>query len=308
MSRKSSELIRQEIAKLITNFEIELTGKDLRTKVLALVPVFRNLKELGKSLVPKDMARAARDRILHYFLKYPLTVIGGDELLVVSGIQEWARRLRELRVQFGWHIINGKTAKQMYDEGDYPHKGIDISLLIPENYILLDPVQDRDGAHRWNIAHGIRRKGSSVRDKILDFFRANVGKPVSGEELRYVAKEKTEWARRTRELRTEQGWPVATRNTGRPDLPVGIYVLQADRQSHEHDRKIPDSVRSTILRRDAYRCSKCEWSHTEWNSSDPRFLELHHKKHHVKGGDNTEDNLLTLCTKCHDAHHREKTK
>jgi len=88
MAKKSSELIRQEIAKLITNFELELAGKDLRKKVLALVPVFRNLKELGKSLIPKEMARAARDRILHYFLKYPLTVIGGDELLIVSGIQE----------------------------------------------------------------------------------------------------------------------------------------------------------------------------------------------------------------------------
>lgn len=308
MAKKSSELIRQEIAKLITNFELELTGKDLRKKVLALVPVFRNLKELGKSLIPKEMARAARDRILHYFLKYPLTVIGGDELLIVSGIQEWARRLRELRVQFGWHIINGITAKQMYDEGDFAYKGTDISLLVPENYILLAPVQDRDGAHRWNIANGIRRKGSSVRDKLLEFFRANVGKPVSGEELRYVANEKTEWARRTRELRTELGWPIATKNTGRPDLPVGIYVLHADRQSHEHDRNIPDSTRSEVLRRDGYACSECSWSHFEWNPSDPRFLELHHKKHHVKGGDNTENNLLTLCTKCHDALHRQKTK
>ena len=40
----------------------------------------------------------------------------------------------------------------------------------------------------------------------------------------------------------------------------------------------------------------------------PRFLELHHKRHHVKGGNNSEDNLLTLCVKCHDDLHRKVPK
>ena len=84
----------------------------------------------------------------------------------------------------------------------------------------------------------------SVRDKILKFLRENVGIQVTGEELRYVAGDKTEWARRVRELRTEFGWPVATKTTGNPELPMGVYVLQADRQSPEHDRDIPDEVRT----------------------------------------------------------------
>jgi hypothetical protein len=304
MAKTSPESIRKRIAQLIEHFEDELTSNDLRKKVLALIPIFRNIRELGKSLISKDLAKAARDRILYYFKKYPLTIISGDEVLIVSGIQEWARRIRELRVQFGWHIINGITAKQMYDEGDFPLPETNSSLLKPENYLLLDSMQDRDAAHRWHVANEIRRKGTSVRDKILEFFRANVGKPVSGEELRYVAKEKTEWARRTRELRTDLGWPIATRNTGRPDLPVGIYVLQSDRQTHEHDRKIPDGLRSSVLRRDGYRCTECGWSHSEWNPSDPRFLEIHHIRFHAKGGDNSEGNLTTLCTKCHDALHK----
>jgi len=304
MSERTPESINREIAALLGNFERELKGKDLRKKVQALIPVFRNLRDLGKSLIPKGMAVAARDRILLYFKKFPNTIILGDELFVVSGIQEWARRVRELRVQFGWHIVNGITAKQMLKEEEFPLKGIELSLLRPENYLLLDTEQDRDSAHRWNIANEIRRKDISVRDKILEFLRANVGKAVSGEELRYVAKDKTEWARRTRELRTEQGWPIATRNTGMPSLPVGTYVLQADRQSPEHDRNISDSTRSTVLRRDGYKCMKCKWAHAEWNPSDPRFLELHHIKHHVKGGGNLEENLITLCTKCHDDAHR----
>ena len=100
------------------------------------------------------------------------------------------------------------------------------------------------------------------------------------------------------------GWPIATLQTGRPDLPVGHYVLQADRQSPEHDRHIPDNVRREAMRRDGYRCRECDWSHAEWNPSDPRHLELHHVEHHAMGGRNTEENLVTLCNVCHDVVHR----
>ncbi|PKN67334.1 MAG: hypothetical protein CVU57_03040 [Deltaproteobacteria bacterium HGW-Deltaproteobacteria-15] len=117
---------------------------------------------------------------------------------------------------------------------------------------------------------------------------------------------KTEWARRVRELRTEFGWPVATKTTGRPDLWIGVYVLLADRQSPEHDRNIKDEVRREVLRRDGYKCRECGWSHEEWNPSDPRHLELHHIVHHVKGGKNVEANLKTLCTSCHDKTHAEE--
>lgn len=145
-------------------------------------------------------------------------------------------------------------------------------------------MQDRDAAHRWFLANEIRKENLAVRDKILKYFLKNVGKQISGEELRYVAKDRSEWARRVRELRTEFGWPIVTKNTGRPDLNIGIYVLEADRQSPEHDRHIPDTVKRGVLRRDRYKCRKCGWTHDEWNRSDPRHLELHHVKPHVDGG------------------------
>jgi len=306
--RNTPEKIRNEVAELLRNFERELRDGNLRKKVLALVPIFRRLRDLGKSLIPKEIAGAARDRILHYFITYPYTIINGDELLIVSGIQDWPRRVRELRVQSGWAIMNGITAKQMLAEDDFPFKEVDITSMKPEDYILINTMQDRDAAHRWNIGNEIRRKRLSSRDKILKYFRINVGKEINGEELRYVANNITEWARRVRELRTELGWPIVTRNTGRPDLKVGFYVLQADKQSHEHDRHIFDSVRGDVLRRDEYKCSKCGWSHSDYNPSDPRHLELHHKKFHHKGGENVKENLVTLCTACHDDVHRKHDK
>ncbi len=302
-----SEKIRKELQELLTNFEQELKFDSLRSKVLSLVSCFSHLRDLGKSLIAPTIARSARDRILHYFQKYPAVIISGDELLVVSGIQEYARRVRELKIQFGWSIVSGLTAKQMAEENEFPLPNIEVTSMGPSDYILLSPHQDRDAAHRWNLANEIRRENISVRDKILKYLRANVGQKVTGEELKYLAKDRSEWARRVRELRTEFGWPVVTRNTGRPDLEVGMYLLEADRQSPEHDRHIPDPVKRDVLRRDIYKCTLCKWSHEEWNRSDPRHLELHHKKHHVAGGDNTESNLITVCTICHDEIHRKKS-
>jgi hypothetical protein len=189
----------------------------------------------------------------------------------------------------------------MASEGELSIKNVD--SMGTDDYILLDEKQDRDAAYRWNKANEIRRKKISVQDKILEYFRFNVGKQITGEELRYVANNKSEWARRVRELRTEQGWPIATKTTGRPDLPVGVYVLSSDHQAPSHDRAIPDGVRKAVLKRDDYTCQKCGWRHAKWNPSDPRHLEAHHIKQHVHGGSNTEDNLLTLCNICHDKVH-----
>jgi len=308
MRQDNPEAIRQKVVELIKNFQAELMSGELRTKVLALVPIFHGLRDLGKSLIPAENASAARDRILYYFRKYPSTIINGDELLVVSGIQEYARRLRELRVQFGWAIVSGVTIKEMRED-ESEEVPDELKFMKPSEYVLLSAGEDRDAAHRWHVANTIRKKRGSVREKLLNFLKANVGRGVTNEELRYVAGDKTEWARRVRELRTEFGWPIATKTTGLPDLGVGVYMLQADRQSPEHDRMIPDDVRRAVLRRDGYICKVCGWSHGEWNPSDPRHLELHHIKHHVKGGENIEGNLKTLCTICHDrVHRREKYK
>lgn len=130
-----------------------------------------------------------------------------------------------------------------------------------------------------------------------------MGKPVTGEELSYVAKS-SEWAKRTRELRTEEGWPISTKMSGDPYLPVGVYVLETDRQAPVHDRHIPEAVRRQALKRDTYTCKRCGWSYSLWNPSDPRFLELHHIVHHAKGGKNNLENLVIYCDICHDEVHK----
>ena len=315
MARRSKpndtpESLQQDLIDLLTNFSEELENEDLRAKVVALVPAFHMLRDLGSSLIPKSEAPSARDRIIAYLKQYPLTVIDGDELMVVSGINEWARRVRELRVQFGWWIYSGMTFKQMAqnpdDAASFVAMGIDPSTIRPDQYVLMRTEEDKVAAYRWNVINEIRKSNASTKEKLLEFFRRNVGIPVTGEELSYLAGTAKAWARRIRELRTEEGWPIATRNSGRYDLPPGAYILEEDRQTYEHDRRIPDSVRVEVLKRDGFKCTKCGWDHSLPKiAADPRhMLELHHVKHHKDGGENTADNLITLCNVCHDDEHR----
>lgn len=303
MALKKAQL-KQQLIQLLAAFE---TGSraDLRTQVLSLLPVWDTLKELGTSLVPADMAKSARDRILFYLRQYPCQIISHKEIMIVAGISEWARRVRELRVEYGWSIMSGKTSRDMQEAGELVNMP-DCSAMKPEDYILVNEHQDRDAAYRWNVANEIRKSKGGAKAHILEYLRRNVGNPVGGEELRYVAKNTTEWARRVRELRTEDGWPVRSRQNGRPDLAVGVYVLEEDRQAPTHDRKIDDRVRREVLVRDKYCCMDCGWTREQWNADDPRYLELHHLEHHVNRGSNTAENLKTLCNVCHDVLHRKR--
>ncbi len=250
-------------------------------------------------MIPRELASSARDRILVYLSQYPRTRIDGAELAVVAGIDDWPRRVRELRVELGWPIVSGVTAKEMFEQGELVFEDLSATTLTKDDYILLDTTQDREAAYRWHIAKTIRNSTGSAKEKILRYFRENVARSVTGEELRYVCKDLTEWGRRVRELRTEDGWHYS----GRIDLPVGVYLLEQDRQSPPHDRLIRDEDRRNTLRRDNYQCQRCGWQHSMNNRSDPRHLELHHIEHHVDGGSNTQENLITLCTVCHDDWH-----
>lgn len=301
-----SEALRRSLIDLLTNFEEHLRTSALRDQVRALIPAHELLRDLGGSLLPGGPQLSARNRILAYLRRFPAQVIDSEELMIVAGISEFARRIRELRVQEGWPILSGMTARELReaeesDDGDLP------PAMRPDQYLLQEDRQDRDAAHRWNMANQIRKSNAGVRDKLLRFFRANVGKHITLEELRYVAGDVSEWARRTRELRTEDGWPIITRNNGDPTLAVGVYVLARDEQAPAHDRHIPEIVRREVMRRDNWSCRwvGCGWPHG-FPESDHRYLEAHHIKQHMHGGENTAENLVTLCNLHHDETHRTK--
>lgn len=302
------EALRRKLIDLLTDFERHLCESDLREQVRALVPGHYLMRDLGGSLLPDGSGLSARKRILAYLRRFPGQIVDGDELMVVAGISEYARRIRELRVEEGWPILSGQTAREQRKAAEAGELQFDdlAPEMKPDQYMLQADVRDREAADRWHQANEIRKSKAGVREKLLRFFLANVGQRITSEELRYVSGNKSEWARRTRELRTEDGWPVVTRSSGDPSLPVGVYVLAGTEQAPEHDRRISELVRREVMKRDNYACRwrGCGWPIGYDTEHDRRFLEAHHIEHHAAGGANSTENLVTLCNLHHDEVHR----
>jgi 5-methylcytosine-specific restriction endonuclease McrA len=56
-----------------------------------------------------------------------------------------------------------------------------------------------------------------------------------------------------------------------------------------------ESLRQQVLRRDGWRCQSC---------GTMSNLEVHHQKFRSQSGEDSELNLITLCTACHAQMHR----
>jgi len=56
-----------------------------------------------------------------------------------------------------------------------------------------------------------------------------------------------------------------------------------------------ESLRQQVLRRDGWRCQSC---------GAMTRLEVHHKHFRSQSGDDSGENLITLCAKCHADIHR----
>jgi 5-methylcytosine-specific restriction endonuclease McrA len=60
------------------------------------------------------------------------------------------------------------------------------------------------------------------------------------------------------------------------------------------DRAAYETLRQQVLRRDGWRCQSC---------GAIANLEVHHKKSRSQCGDDSELNLITLCSACHTRRH-----
>ncbi|MBC8367390.1 HNH endonuclease [bacterium] len=72
--------------------------------------------------------------------------------------------------------------------------------------------------------------------------------------------------------------------------------IDCDSRMQEPGRRnkasVPPSRRRAVLMRDRHRCQAKGCRSTN-------FLEVHHLTARKRGGDNSEQNLITLCSRCH---------
>jgi hypothetical protein len=299
---RTLRLIRELRACLNTLEQLPHDASD-RDRVIATIPAYEFIQAIGMSLLPNGTGVGGRSRILAYLRNHPQCLIAGKELALISGISEWGRRIRELRIEKGWPIVSGYVAREMHIAGELNLDGVDFNSVRADDYVLLMDVRFPNATARWQTAEAIAAINCSTQDRLLRFLLAFPRQTVTGEELRCAAAGDPDWAELLRNLRVAHGWPIATRATGRPDISPGTYVLEGDRQSPAHDRQIADPIRKLALKRDQWTCVHCGWKLLAKSADDHRFLELHRAKPRNDLADGYHDHLETLCTICHDAVH-----
>jgi hypothetical protein len=144
----------------------------------------------------------------------------------------------------------------------------------------------------------MRKPGS--KQKIREFLIANVGRVVDSREIRDAAGV-SEWARRVRELREDEHWPIVTHND-RKDLKPGQYLLTEVPKASAvtFARTISAKLRAEVLDRNGFTCQMCGLTPGEVDPSTNRKVRLHigHIKDKNLGGLDELSNLRSLCSTC----------
>ncbi len=96
-------------------------------------------------------------------------------------------------------------------------------------------------------------KNGGAKAKLREHFNANVGKVLEGNKLRKIAGGITEWARRVRELRNEEGMNIVTHND-RSNLKPGQYMLVDLKPLPAFERGISKETRAYVLDRNGFTC------------------------------------------------------
>lgn len=143
-------------------------------------------------------------------------------------------------------------------------------------------------------------KGARARLRV--HFLANLGRVMDAEELRPIAGNISEWARRVRELRTEEGYLILTHND-RANLKPGEYLLETAKPQPAFARAISKETRAFVLDRNGFTCQMCGAVAGESHPFDPtRKTRLHigHVIDKSMGGSDDATNLKAICSVCNE--------
>lgn len=143
----------------------------------------------------------------------------------------------------------------------------------------------------------------SAKDRIKSFLLGHVGEVVTKDQIRDAAGTNvTEWARRVRELREDEGWQIDT-NNDRADLKPGQYLLRETPTASYNltfSRAISAKLRAEVLDRNGSTCQMCGLTPGEIDPYTRRKVRLHmgHIVDKSLGGKDELSNLRALCSTC----------
>jgi hypothetical protein len=143
---------------------------------------------------------------------------------------------------------------------------------------------------------------NGARAKLHAHFLANLGRVIEAEELRLVAGNISEWARRIRELRTDDGYLILT-NNDRADLKPGQYLLETAKPQPAFPRGISKETRAFVLDRNGFTCQMCGAVAGEvhpYDSTRKTRLHIGHVLDKSLGGSDDANNLKSICSICNE--------
>ncbi|MBM3775827.1 MAG: HNH endonuclease [Acidobacteria bacterium] len=121
-------------------------------------------------------------------------------------------------------------------------------------------------------------------------------------QLRKASGNASEWGRRVRELRTEEGYQILTHND-RSDLKPGQYLLLDPKPAPAFARGISKETRAFVLDRNGFTCQMCGAVAGEPHPSDPMRstrLQMGHIVDKSMGGGDEPSNLRAVCSVCNE--------
>jgi hypothetical protein len=146
------------------------------------------------------------------------------------------------------------------------------------------------------------KKRLGARSKLRSYFLDNIGRVMDSHELSEASGGTSEWARRVRELRTEEGYQILTHND-RSDLKPGQYLLLDPKPVPAFERSISKELRALVLDRNGFTCQVCGSVAGEPHPYDEgrrTRLQIGHIIDKSMGGKDEPGNLRAICSVCNE--------
>lgn len=135
---------------------------------------------------------------------------------------------------------------------------------------------------------------------ILEFFFRNIGKVLTSREIQKASGGASEWARRVRELRNEDGYQILS-HKDRADLKPNQYIMETIERVAAFSRDVSNETRAWVLERNGYTCQMCGVAAGDpdpLGGSRMVRLTMGHIIDKSKGGDDSPQNLRAVCMNC----------
>lgn len=234
MARRSqtydTELLHSRLIDILNDLPTRLEHGSVGEQVGELVQVYHVLRDFGASigaaLAPDDSGSGSA-RLIAYLRAQTGRIVHTDELMVVAGIGDYPRRIREARTDLGWPIISGMAVRDLrsLNATGEALKRVPAGMATDE-YLLLEDRRDANAPERWAATKSMRTSEEPARNLVRDYFERFANQRITAEELRYLVGNKPDWALGVSDM-AASGRIIEGADLAALDVPPGIFVLKA---------------------------------------------------------------------------------